>query len=129
VIHFHNTSLMGAPGVFRLGSGVKLYTPHEYWLICPTHVLFKFGRAACVQKDCVPCQLYAKRPPQLWRYTGRLRDYTRYIDRFLMPSKFARDRHIQDGIEGNFTILPHFVPSPADAPPVETDVQRDPYFL
>src|SRR5712692_1478003 len=40
VIHFHNVSLMGAPGVLELGRAVKLYTAHEYWLICPTHLLF-----------------------------------------------------------------------------------------
>lgn len=46
VIHYHNVSLIGGPGVLRLGRAVKLYTAHEYWLICPTHVLFKFNRVA-----------------------------------------------------------------------------------
>jgi glycosyltransferase involved in cell wall biosynthesis len=129
VIHFHNASLMGAPAAFALGSGVKLYTAHEYWLICPTHTLFKFGREACVHRQCVRCQLQADRPVQFWRHTTRLREYARHIDRFLMPSKFARDRHIQDGLEGNFTILPHFVPTPAPPTPGDGDRQTDPYFL
>ena len=50
VVHFHNVSLIGGPGVLRLGEGVKLYTMHEYWLVCPTHALFKFQRAACERR-------------------------------------------------------------------------------
>ena len=37
VLHFHNISLFG-PGVLALpaaGNPVRLYTPHEHWLICP----------------------------------------------------------------------------------------------
>ena len=43
VIHFHNTSLLG-PAALALrparGRPVKLYTTHEHWLVCPTHVLW-----------------------------------------------------------------------------------------
>src|SRR6266545_4423086 len=67
VIHFHNISLMGGPGVLRFGRAVKLYTAHEYWLVCPTHVLFRFKKEACVKKKCLRCQLIYRRPPQLWR--------------------------------------------------------------
>ena len=41
VIHFHNISLVGGPAVLGYGAGIKLYTTHEYWLVCPTHVLFR----------------------------------------------------------------------------------------
>jgi glycosyltransferase involved in cell wall biosynthesis len=34
VIHFHNISLVGGPKVLEYGRAVKLYTLHEYWLIC-----------------------------------------------------------------------------------------------
>src|SRR6185295_16838678 len=73
VIHFHNVSLMGAPGVLELGRAVKLYTANEYWLLCPTHVLFAFDREACTVRSCLACTLHSRRPPQLWRYTGALR--------------------------------------------------------
>ena len=53
VIHFHNISLLGGPEVLRYGKCVKLYTTHEYWLFCPTHVLFKFNREACRAKQCL----------------------------------------------------------------------------
>jgi len=41
VVNFHNISLVGGPGVLRMGRGVKLYTLHEHWWVCPTHVLWK----------------------------------------------------------------------------------------
>ena len=73
VIHFHNTSLFG-PGALSLGSArlraVKLYTTHEHWLVCPTHVLWRFNRERCERPTCFRCTLAAGRPPQLWWYTG-----------------------------------------------------------
>src|SRR5262245_28218261 len=62
VIHFHNVSLLGGPGVLRMGEGLKLYTAHDYWLVCPTHVLFAFDREACTTRRCLSCTLHAKRP-------------------------------------------------------------------
>src|SRR5262249_41637194 len=53
VIHFHNISLVGGPKVLEYGRGVKLYTLHEYWLICPTHMLFKFDREVCTEQACL----------------------------------------------------------------------------
>ena len=41
VIHFHNISLAGGPGVLSHGNGIKLYSAHEHWLVCPTHVLWR----------------------------------------------------------------------------------------
>lgn len=116
VIHYHNVSLMGAPGVFELGSAVKLYTTHEYWLICPTHVLFKMNREPCVHKECLKCTLHAMRPPQWWRYTGAMARGLEAIDCVLSPSRFALARHRQDGIGRPMMRLPHFVPAPLPTP-------------
>jgi hypothetical protein len=68
---------------------VKLYTSHEHWLICPTHVLWKFNQAACEKPECLRCTLHAKRPPQLWRYTGLLERMARDVDQFVSPSRFT----------------------------------------
>ena len=73
VVHFHNVSLIGGPGVLELGSGVKLYTTHEHWLVCPMHVLWKNDREPCEQPQCLRCTLAFRRPPQLWRYGGAAR--------------------------------------------------------
>ena len=131
VIHFHNVSLLGGPDVLKLGRGVKLYTAHEYWLICPTHVLFAFDREACTDRRCLACTLSYHRPPQLWRMTGKLAAALEEVDALLMPSAFALAQHRQQGIERPMHLLPHFVPAPeandpAAVPPASA--QR-PYFL
>lgn len=110
VVHFHNVSLMGGPGVLRLGRGIKLYTAHEYWLVCPTHVLFAFDREACTERRCLACTLHYRRPPQAWRYTGLLRRCLEEIHCLLMPSAFALGQHRAVGIDRPMVTLPHFVP-------------------
>jgi glycosyltransferase involved in cell wall biosynthesis len=120
VIHFHNISLMGGPEVLCYGNCVRLYTTHEYWLVCPTHVLFKFGHEACREKQCLLCTLRAGRPPQLWRSTPRARRCVLRLDRLLVPSRFAMRRHTDEGIEAAMEVFPHFVPIPgAPATPAE----------
>jgi glycosyltransferase involved in cell wall biosynthesis len=117
VIHFHNVSLAGGPGVLRYGDAVKLYTTHEYWLVCPTHVLFTFDREACHEKKCLRCTLHARRPPQLWRGTAHLSRCLAHLDRLLLPSKFAMQRHTDDGVVAPMEVLPSFVPVPLEQPP------------
>ena len=130
VIHFHNVSLMGGPGVLKLGRGVKLYTAHEYWLICPTHVLFAFDREACTERRCLACTLSYHRPPQLWRMTGQLGAALEEVDALLMPSAFALSQHREQGIERPMHLLPHFVPAPEEnLAPVPTASAQRPYFL
>jgi glycosyltransferase involved in cell wall biosynthesis len=130
VIHYHNISLMGGPGVLRLGRAVKLYTAHEYWLVCPTHALFKFNEVACVEKQCLLCTLKYRRPPQLWRYTGLMERCLREIDCLLAPSRFAQERLRADGVQCPTSVLSHFVP----LPPTQLEKQPHPnegrpYFL
>lgn len=127
VIHFHNVSLMGAPGVLRLGRAPKLYTTHEYWLVCPTHVLFAFDREACTERRCLACTLAYRRPPQAWRYTRWLDRCLAEVDRVLVPSAFALEQHRSAGIDRPLRLLPHFVPGP-DPAPAPPDAGR-PYFL
>ncbi len=128
VIHYHNVSLMGGPGILREGRAAKLYTAHEYWLMCPTHVLFAFDREACVQRKCLRCTIHAKRPPQMWRYTSLLADCISHVDRFLMPSRFALEQHKAAGIDAPMTVLPNFVPVAPSESEFETVSER-PFFL
>jgi glycosyltransferase involved in cell wall biosynthesis len=132
VIHFHNISLIGGPGVLRYGDGLKLYTMHEHWLVCPMHVLWKYNREPCVTPDCFKCTLSFKRPPQLWRYTGLLAEELKHVDLFLSPSRFTDEQHRQRGFTYPIRQLPHFLPlaralggsdGPGPAQP------RMPYFL
>jgi glycosyltransferase involved in cell wall biosynthesis len=127
VIHFHNVSLMGAPDVLRRGRAIKLYTAHDYWLACPTHVLFRFKEEPCVKRKCLRCQLVYRRPPQLWRYSSLMRRCLREIDCLLAPSRFTMNRLQRDGLDCPMTVLPHFVPAPSDKKN-QPNVAR-PYFL
>ncbi|MFO0809725.1 MAG: glycosyltransferase family 4 protein [Gemmataceae bacterium] len=127
VIHYHNVSLLGGPGVLRYGRAVKLYTAHEYWLVCPTHVLFAFDREACDRRRCVRCTLHARRPVQWWRYTGLLHRCLRHVDQLLMPSRFALERHRADGLDMPMAVLPHFVPPPRAA--ADCPARPRPFFL
>jgi len=132
VVHYHNISLLG-PKILEYGRGVKLYTMHEYWLICPTHVLFRFNRAACIKPHCFLCMLTYKRPPQWWRYFGLLKAAARHIDTFIAPSRFSKEKHRQMELAAPIVHLPHFFPSDADdsassARPFDSE-SSNPYFL
>jgi glycosyltransferase involved in cell wall biosynthesis len=126
VVHFHNISLFG-PKVLEYGRGIKLFTLHEYWLVCPTHMLFKFNRAVCVRPTCLACTLSHRRPPQWWRYTRLLERAVRHVDAFIAPSRFGKQVH--ERLNLNLVHLPSFVPP---APPlVDATVPggAKPYFL
>ncbi len=129
VINYHNASLVGGPGVLAYGDAIKLYTMHEYWLVCPTHVLFRYEREACTRPTCLRCQLVHRRPPQLWRYTGAIARGVRHVDAFIAPSRFSADRHA--GLGARIEYLPNFAPPmPEHATDATTDPHPEgPYFL
>jgi glycosyltransferase involved in cell wall biosynthesis len=133
VIHFHNISLLG-PEILSIeppqGRAVKFYTTHEHWLVCPTHVLWKFNRAPCQKPECLRCSIQAKRPPQLWRYTGLLNRMAAHVDQFVAPSRFTARIHAERGFPRPVAYLPNFIDrvdrdwqDPAPRP------QEKPYFL
>lgn len=129
VIHFHNISLVGGPGVLRYGSGVKLYTAHEHWLVCPTHILWRYGKEPCTGRECLRCVLAAKRPPQAWRGTDLLRKSTAEVDAFLGLSEFSVGKHREFGFEREMIAFPSFLPdapAPRDEPRPSS---AKPYFL
>ena len=71
VIIFGNISLLGGPGLLELGGdALKVYVAHEHWLVCPTHVLWRFNREPCDARACLRCVLSYGRPPQLWRWAS-----------------------------------------------------------
>jgi glycosyltransferase involved in cell wall biosynthesis len=133
VIHFHNISLVGGPGILSYGRGIKLYTMHEYWLVCPTHLLFRFNREPCTERRCLTCTLTHRRPPQWWRYSGLLEASVKHVDAFITPSRFSLDVHRQSGLDVPIHHLPNFVPSTDDTPPEDANRPSDPgqlpYFL
>jgi glycosyltransferase involved in cell wall biosynthesis len=131
VVHFHNVSLMGGPGILERGRGAKLYTMHEHWLVCPMHVLWKYNREPCYERDCLRCTFAFHRPPQLWRYGGLLDRAVKNVDLFLSPSRFTLQAHRDRGFDLPIRHLPYFLPSSFGKPP-EPSPKADrarPYFL
>jgi glycosyltransferase involved in cell wall biosynthesis len=133
VIHYNNVSLLGGPHVFRYGTGLKLCTLIEHWLVCPMHVLWKFDREVCTRPSCFLCTIHGRRPPQLWRYTGLMRRATRSIDAFIGPSQFTMQMHRERGIQGKMVQLPlfHAEPDAGPEPALSGGESSDgrPYFL
>jgi len=130
VIHYHNISLIGGPKILYYGQAVKLYTLHEYWLICPTHLLFKFNHEVCIHKQCLSCTLAHARPPQLWRYTKMIQQAVKQVDLFLAPSEFTMNKHLETGLKIPVVELPYFTSrwECHDSPPRQPIVET-PYFL
>lgn len=119
VVHFHNISLVGGPAVLRYSRApVTLYTLHEHWLLCPTHIFWKNKRRACDSPTCLRCSLRSGIPPQLWRYT-RLRDSAlAQVDCLLSPSEYTARLHRDAGIR-QLRVLPLFsMLDPPAAPPL-----------
>lgn len=130
VIHYHNISLVGGPAVLEYGRAVKLYTLHEYWLLCPTHMLFKFDREVCTKKECFSCTLAHGRPPQFWRYTGLIKRTVPHVDLFLAPTEFTKVKHLELGLGMRIAELPYFTSRWGTShTPIQGLPTDQPYFL
>jgi len=117
VINFHNLSLVGGLGAIPLSrAAATLYTLHEHWLLCATHIFWKNGREACKTPDCFTCTLRSGRPPQLWRSNGLRNSTLRHVDLFLSPSEYTMRRHIDGGVDRPIRVLPTY--SPLDPGPI-----------
>jgi glycosyltransferase involved in cell wall biosynthesis len=131
VLHFHNPSLLGGPGVLGMGeAAVRVMTLHEQWLVCPTHVLWKYGRRVCEKPTCVRCTLTYKRPPQPWRGTGLLERSLACVDALIAPSATTARLHARLAKHVAIERLPHFLPDPgAVAPGSGIEPDEPPHFL
>lgn len=109
VVNFHNISLLGGPGILKLSRApVTLFTLHEHWLLCPTHIFWKNKQRACERPQCFRCSIRSAIPPQLWRYTGLIRRSLLSVDRLLAPSEFTAIKHLQNGVQQDIRVLPLF---------------------
>jgi len=108
VVNFHNISLVGGPAILELSAApVTLYTLHEHWLLCPTHIFWKNRSRACDVKQCIRCSVRSGIPPQWWRYTGLIKRAIAHVDTFLAPSEFTAQQHRASGI-APVQVLPLF---------------------
>ncbi len=131
VVHFHNPSLIGGPGALLIPERpLAVYTTHEHWLVCPTHVLFRYGREPCERATCFRCTLQHLRPPQLWRSGSLLSRAVGRLDLLLSPSEFTAERHRRAFPDAPIEVLRHPPPAPARVAAVGEPPSRPrPYVL
>jgi glycosyltransferase involved in cell wall biosynthesis len=116
VLHFHNVSLAGGPAVLGLGrADLRLLTLHDYWFVCPTHLLWKNGERACDRPTCLGCTLRARRPPQPWRWGEARERALSHVDAVLAPSAWSASEHRRRGFPLAIDVLPLFSRFPAAA--------------
>lgn len=133
VVHFHNVSLVGGAGVLALGDGLKFYTAHEHWLVCPNHVLWRYKRELCDSRDCFKCSIDHRRPPQLNRAAHIARS-ARNVDTFIALSQSVADNHKAFGFEIPMTLMASFLPDDEAKTKAKPGATRNaaparPYFL
>jgi glycosyltransferase involved in cell wall biosynthesis len=112
VVHFHNLSLIGGPGLLSMPvpGAVKLMTTHEHWLVCPLSVLWKYDDAICESTACARCCVQAGRPPQWWRLTPLMEHSLEQLDALICPSRSTQLEHARRGVRVPTTHLPYFLP-------------------
>jgi glycosyltransferase involved in cell wall biosynthesis len=111
VVNFHNISLLGGLEILPLSSApVNLYTLHEHWLLCPTHIFWKNRRRSCDSPQCIRCCLRSGIPPQFWRYSGLTKRSLRSVDALLSPSAYTARRHAEANLGRPIHVLPTFSP-------------------
>lgn len=128
VVHFHNISLVGGPAVMTQSKApVNLYTLHDHWLLCPTHVFWKNNSKPCDRPTCFSCSLASRIPPQLWRYTRLVQRSIAGVDAILAPSENTATLHRDRGLSPPIHVLPSFS---AIEPQIERTPRHDrPRFL
>lgn len=130
VVNFHNTSLIGGPGIFRLArTSKRVCTAHEHWLVCPTHVLFRHKLEVCPARQCLRCQLAYRRPPQFWRYGRGFRKAFAEIDLFIAMSAFSARKHAEFSFPHEMAVVPPFCDTPAIDPANTASPHNRPYFF
>ena len=111
VVHFHNISLVGGPGVLDLApTCTRIMTAHEHWLICQMHLLWKYDQKICERPSCATCALAGKRPPQFWRRFGGIERGLQNLDALIFPSLHALNEHRKRGVGAPMVHLPYFLP-------------------
>jgi glycosyltransferase involved in cell wall biosynthesis len=129
VVHVHNTFPLFSPSVLRAACKADLpvvATLHNFRLLCANAVLQRDGRPcescvgklplAAVRHGCYRDSVVQTLP--LATSIGvhnTLHTWQRYVDTFVVPSGFVRDRYVAAGFdEERFVVKPHAVPHAGD---------------
>ncbi len=129
VVNFHNVSLIGGPALLKLSQApVTLYTTHEHWLVCPTHVLWKNRSRPCDRPECIRCSLVTGTLPQLWRYTNLMDSGLDSVGAILAPGQFTAAKHRESGISRPIRVINPFVPR-SDQPAARRELSPPSTFV
>lgn len=107
LIHHHNISLLGIE-MLRIGRVPKLYTAHDYWLLCQRSDLMYKGKDICEQRKCLRCSFSSMRPYQYWR-SRMLSGAIHGVDRIIAPSKFMAHL-LESRLGADSVVIRNFVP-------------------
>lgn len=113
IVHHHNIFFLGYDILKRQGNYINLYTAHDYWLICQTLTLLKYGQSECLERNCLFCTLLSKRLPQIWRGSEGYRRAMEDIDTIIAPSNFMKEKLLEKlPVKANIVYIPNFAPHP-----------------
>jgi glycosyltransferase involved in cell wall biosynthesis len=132
VVNFHNISLVGGPGVLALpaAGAIKLYTLHEHWLLCSTHIFWKNRERACDRRQCLSCCLRSGIPPQAWRATGLVARSLRQVDALIAPSEYTANLHREAALPVPIVVNPLFSRlAPTASSPAAATREHGEFFL
>jgi glycosyltransferase involved in cell wall biosynthesis len=129
VIHYHNISLVGGPGILAYGDALKLYTTHEHWLVCPSHTLWRHNRELCDSRECLRCVAAYRRPPQPWRLGSFLKKSCENVDAFITLSQSSANLHREFGFEFPMRVMSSFLPDAVASASSPATPPAQPYFL
>jgi glycosyltransferase involved in cell wall biosynthesis len=111
LVHFHSIYHQLSPSVLGVFEGPTLMTLHDYKLSAPCYSLYREGRVceACVGKVIPTPAIRYKCVSDSWAGSSlcaaeeliHRRRYRSFIDRFIVPSKFAYDVAVNGGLPPN----------------------------
>lgn len=138
IVHLNNINFQLTPSIIDAiqKRGIPLVqTVHDYQMICPNHLLYDFqnqrvcercvghSKHACFTRRCIHGSrvksLLGVLEAALYRRLGTYRK----VDRFICPSRFLRDRLLEDNpalFEKRVTVLPNFVDPPKKTGPLQS---------
>ena len=131
VVNYHNISLVGGPAVLSIPAGraLKVWTVHEHWLLCSTHIFWKNDEARCDKRECLSCCIKSKVPPQAWRLTGLVDRSLGHVDVMIAPSRFTAELYRPVVSPKPVHVLPLFVRLKPPVRDEHADATVRSYFL
>jgi len=122
-VHHHNISLLGGR-IMNMGNARRIYTAHDYWLLCQRSDFLRNGKGLCQDRKCLPCSLRSYKPYQLWRGQTFEHSIDR-LDRIIAPSRFISSI-MEHHLRKNPVVIPNFAPR---IPRSSSTRNERPYFI